>query len=255
MEHRITHHNRIIAATPDPYPSMDPTLKNQSNKTNISSKTTQKNPDFSTSSKPFCYLTNSFSRLNLYHNKAPTSQKHIRNPPTKDIHLQANAMIFSADSDSSKFPHVKPSKLMQPQQKTASRNDKDSRIKEEASKEIRKKSSKGGPLISKQKEVCKEEVNSKKLVLVKDTDVKNLQHQGHDAMRFSVSIGRRRSFCDSEVGLGSVLANCGVKVVSVDMPPFMQIHAVDFARKTYDSLEKFTAKALALTLKKVIANY
>ncbi|XP_057474937.1 uncharacterized protein LOC130763027 [Actinidia eriantha] len=41
-----------------------------------------------------------------------------------------------------------------------------------------------------------------------------------------------------------------VKVVSVDMPPLMQAHAVDSARKAHDSLEKFTSKALALTLKK-----
>ncbi|KAI3521706.1 hypothetical protein L1887_11178 [Cichorium endivia] len=51
------------------------------------------------------------------------------------------------------------------------------------------------------------------------------------------------------------LANClsfnGVEVVSVDMPPFMQIHVVDITRKTYDSLERFAAKTLVLTLKKV----
>ncbi|OMO86259.1 Dynein light chain, type 1/2 [Corchorus olitorius] len=64
------------------------------------------------------------------------------------------------------------------------------------------------------------------------------------------SLGRRRSFGGSQVELGDILANCGVKIVSVDMPPFMQIHAVDCARKTHDSLEKFTSKTLALTLKK-----
>ncbi|GAA0166658.1 hypothetical protein LIER_21766 [Lithospermum erythrorhizon] len=34
------------------------------------------------------------------------------------------------------------------------------------------------------------------------------------------------------------------------MPPFMQIHAVNCARKTHDSLEKFTARTLACTLKR-----
>lgn len=63
--------------------------------------------------------------------------------------------------------------------------------------------------------------------------------------------GRRRSFCSSKTELADFLSCNGVKVVSADMPPFMQIHAVDFARKTYDSLEKFTAKTLASTLKKV----
>ncbi|XP_044486123.1 uncharacterized protein LOC123211448 [Mangifera indica] len=254
MERHTPHHKRTIAATPDPKSSMDPTLKKHSNKTNISTKTShstsQKNPDSSTSSKPFYYMTNSFSRLNLYHNKVRSSQKHSINPPTKDIHLQAKALTVSADSDSSKFLLVKPSKLMQPQQKGASRYEKDGRIKEENSKEMMKKLSKGGPLNSKKKEVHKEEVYGKELVLVRDKDVKNLPHEGHDVKRVPVSLGRRRSFYGSQVELAGALANCGVKVVSVDMPPFMQIHAVDFARKTYDSLEKFTAKTLALTLKK-----
>lgn len=64
--------------------------------------------------------------------------------------------------------------------------------------------------------------------------------------------GRRRSFCSSKTELADFLSCNGVKVVSADMPPFMQIHAVDFARKTYDSLEKFTARTLASTLKKVL---
>lgn len=102
---------------------------------------------------------------------------------------------------------------------------------------------------------CEEGLESKKSVLVlKDKDAKkDLEHQVKDLKRVSVSVslGRRRSFCGSRVELADVLASCGVKIVSVDMPPFMQIHAVDRARKTYDSLEKFTAKTLALTLKKV----
>ncbi|PWA71586.1 hypothetical protein CTI12_AA279310 [Artemisia annua] len=65
---------------------------------------------------------------------------------------------------------------------------------------------------------------------------------------------RRRSFGSSSTSSKSELSDffaCnGVKVVSVDMPPYMQIHVVDVTRKTYDSLEKFTAKTLALTLKK-----
>ncbi|PON61033.1 Dynein light chain [Parasponia andersonii] len=61
---------------------------------------------------------------------------------------------------------------------------------------------------------------------------------------------RRRSFCGSHLELPDVFASNGVKVVSVDMPPFMQIHAVEFARKAHDSLEKFTSKTLACALKK-----
>nr|XP_027121842.1 dynein light chain LC6, flagellar outer arm-like [Coffea arabica] len=62
--------------------------------------------------------------------------------------------------------------------------------------------------------------------------------------------GRRTSFCCSRAELADFFCCAGVKVVAVDMPPFMQIHAVDCARKARDSLEKFTSKTLAFTLKK-----
>lgn len=62
--------------------------------------------------------------------------------------------------------------------------------------------------------------------------------------------GRRRSFCTSQLELADFFSCSGVKVVAVDMPPFMQIHAVNCARKAHDSLEKFTSKTLAFTLKK-----
>ncbi|XP_042045278.1 dynein light chain, cytoplasmic-like [Salvia splendens] len=62
--------------------------------------------------------------------------------------------------------------------------------------------------------------------------------------------GRRKSFCTSQAELADFLSCNGVKVVAVDMPPFMQIHAVNCARKAHDSLEMFTSKPLALTLKK-----
>lgn len=75
--------------------------------------------------------------------------------------------------------------------------------------------------------------------------------------RMSVSLapggggGRRRSFCGSQTDLRDVFAINGAKMVSVDMPPFMQIHAVNCARNALDSMEKFTSKTLALSLKKV----
>ncbi|KAK7347225.1 hypothetical protein VNO80_21752 [Phaseolus coccineus] len=62
--------------------------------------------------------------------------------------------------------------------------------------------------------------------------------------------GRRRSFCGSQTDLRDVFAINGAKMVSVDMPPFMQIHAVNCARNALDSMEKFTSKTLALSLKK-----
>ncbi|PWA45006.1 SBP-like protein [Artemisia annua] len=79
----------------------------------------------------------------------------------------------------------------------------------------------------------------------------------NEEMRTRLKIGygiRRRSFgCSLESEVSEFLVFNGVKVVAADMPPFMQVHAVDVTRKTHDSLEKFTAKTLALTLKKVSA--
>nr|GEV97540.1 putative dynein light chain, type 1/2 [Tanacetum cinerariifolium] len=77
---------------------------------------------------------------------------------------------------------------------------------------------------------------------------------GYELKKEALLLGRdrRRSFgsSSSKSELTDFFACNGVKVVSVDMPPYMQIHVVDVTRKTYDSLEKFTAKTLALTLKK-----
>ncbi|KGN63633.1 uncharacterized protein LOC101215824 [Cucumis sativus] len=93
-------------------------------------------------------------------------------------------------------------------------------------------------------------------ITAKEREMKQLlkEHE-HLTRRLSVSLsssrsGRRRSFYGSQIQLGDVFAKNGVKVVSADMPPFMQIHAVDCARKAHDSMEKFTSKSLALTLKK-----
>ncbi|KAK9684634.1 hypothetical protein RND81_10G221800 [Saponaria officinalis] len=61
---------------------------------------------------------------------------------------------------------------------------------------------------------------------------------------------RRKSIGEVKVDLGSFLISNGAKVMSADMPPFIQIHAVGFARKVKDSLEKFSSKTLASSLKK-----
>ncbi|KAF5191154.1 Dynein light chain [Thalictrum thalictroides] len=75
-----------------------------------------------------------------------------------------------------------------------------------------------------------------------------------EAKRVSISLisngGRRKSFCDSKIELNEFLFNASARIVAFDMPPFMQIHAVNVARKTHDSLEKLSSKILACTLKK-----
>lgn len=101
-----------------------------------------------------------------------------------------------------------------------------------------------------------------KLMMVDEDKMKGFQEMGEmRGGRNSLSSipptvngggGRRRSFCTSQLELADFFSCSGVKVVAVDMPPFMQIHAVNCARKAHDSLEKFTSKTLAFTLKKVI---
>nr|XP_043636814.1 uncharacterized protein LOC122607825 [Erigeron canadensis] len=108
------------------------------------------------------------------------------------------------------------------------------------------------PTTKKPQEMIEDDVEVKKYVnlkLIKDEQ----QQNGFDIKKQNMSMGmmRRKSFgSSSKAELNDFFACNGVKVVSADMPPYMQIHVVDVTRKTYDSLEKFTAKTLALTLKK-----
>ena len=73
----------------------------------------------------------------------------------------------------------------------------------------------------------------------------------HRVMKMAGGVIEKRSFCDAQMELANFLAKNSAKLVSADMHPFMKIHAVGLARKTKDSLEKFTSKSLALALKKV----
>nr|POF04753.1 dynein light chain, cytoplasmic [Quercus suber] len=172
-----------------------------------------------------------------------------------DTHLQAKALTVSVDS--SMFSLTKSNHLTRTT--IAPKLEKDStKARKEASKEKLKKELDNkkfhGVKVNEKKKETREELDVKRLSeKLKDVEMKDLQ-DCRESKRVSVSLavrgGRRRSFCDSQVDLADVLASNGVKVVSADMPPFMQIHAVDCARKAYDSMEKFTSKTLALTLKK-----
>ncbi|KAJ7945946.1 Dynein light chain [Quillaja saponaria] len=214
-------HRRILAA-PDLNPSsMDSTLTKHPKPTSFTANTSHQhpttNPDLKVPSNP-SFMVNHFSRLNL-NPRARTSQKPINHPQPpsdfKDIHLQAKAMSSSAIFDSSKSS-IKPN----PQNtKVSSKLGKQSK----PAKEI---------CIDKQKSM--KELERKKLYRV----IKNELKDGHEELNCK------------RVELLDVFATNGVKVVSADMPPFMQIHAFDCARKTFDSMEKFTSKTLALTLKK-----
>lgn len=77
----------------------------------------------------------------------------------------------------------------------------------------------------------------------------------HIEKNFAVAgmVEARKSVSHIET-LSSVIAYLQVKVLVSDMPSFMQVHAFRCARRTYDSLEKFSAKHIAHNIKKVCFN-
>ncbi|XP_031250991.1 uncharacterized protein LOC116108888 [Pistacia vera] len=60
----------------------------------------------------------------------------------------------------------------------------------------------------------------------------------------------RKSVSHVETNVASVIAFLQVKVLVSDMPGFMQAHAFRIARRTYDTLEKFSSKHIAFNIKK-----
>ncbi|KAL3825115.1 hypothetical protein ACJIZ3_021144 [Penstemon smallii] len=60
----------------------------------------------------------------------------------------------------------------------------------------------------------------------------------------------KRSSVSHVVNVSSAAALLQVKVLANDMPGFMQLHAFRCARTSYDSLEKFSSKHMAYTIKK-----
>ncbi|KAK6945073.1 Dynein light chain, type 1/2 [Dillenia turbinata] len=60
----------------------------------------------------------------------------------------------------------------------------------------------------------------------------------------------RKSLSYIETSLSSVVSMLQVRVLVSDMPGFMQVHAFRCARRTYDSMEKFSSKHMASTMKK-----
>ncbi|GAB2289219.1 hypothetical protein Dimus_023523 [Dionaea muscipula] len=76
---------------------------------------------------------------------------------------------------------------------------------------------------------------------------------------FHVEMGRESSVGHGKIKEAASLAYEAVelnqvKVLVTDMPGFMQVHAVRFARLTYDSMDKFSARLMACNLKKVRNN-
>jgi dynein light chain LC8-type len=61
----------------------------------------------------------------------------------------------------------------------------------------------------------------------------------------------RRSMPEMDINMKEVVAVLGVKVMAADMPPFMQLHAFRCAKRSHDSLDKFSSRQLAHDVKKV----
>ncbi|XP_024959056.1 uncharacterized protein LOC112500026 [Cynara cardunculus var. scolymus] len=73
-------------------------------------------------------------------------------------------------------------------------------------------------------------------------------------MEVGAVLGRRSAENRAEmvmINVGSMADLLHVRVLVTDMPAFMQVHAFRCARKTFDSLEKFSPKQIALNMKKV----
>ncbi|XP_038699433.1 uncharacterized protein LOC119996748 [Tripterygium wilfordii] len=86
---------------------------------------------------------------------------------------------------------------------------------------------------------------------VKEIRVQETDHGGDQRRRGAEEIVEaRKSVSHVETNLSSVAAFLQVKVLVTDMPGFMQVHAFRSARRTFDSLEKFSSKHMAYNIKK-----
>ncbi|OIT27616.1 PREDICTED: uncharacterized protein LOC109213709 [Nicotiana attenuata] len=245
---------------------MDPTLKKQPKPTPFSATISTTNskphhpPDPTTLPSPTVQnISTHFSKLYANHKILKSTPKGSsgghRHPPV-DTHLQAKTLAAATSSvfDSScsaltKSKSLHGSRYVAEGEKHSSVKDIDKAIVLHEKAEVKKIPHKE-----------KKEVDVKRALalLSKSQDSDQLKgfQQGGDKITnrpsFSLSMngGRRKSFSCSQTELANFFSCSGVKVVSVDMPPFMQIHAVDFARKAHDSLEKFSSKSLGFSLKK-----
>ncbi|KAL5729533.1 hypothetical protein ACHQM5_002471 [Ranunculus cassubicifolius] len=74
--------------------------------------------------------------------------------------------------------------------------------------------------------------------------------QEKEQVKELVAVEARKSVSHVETGLTSVASFLHVKVIAVDMPGYMQVHAFRCARRTYDTSENFSPKHMAYNIKK-----
>ncbi|KAK6795226.1 hypothetical protein RDI58_008679 [Solanum bulbocastanum] len=220
---------------------MDPTLKKQPKPTPFSA-TTNSKPHAPPDPNPTIQnISSHFSKLYANHKILKSGHRH---PPPVDTHLQAKTLAAASTAFDSSCSALTKSKSQHGRR--YAQKDVDKAIVLQEKGEIKK-------IPNKEKELKKEvDVKRALALLSKDQDseqLKGLQQRPSFSLTMNGG-GRRKSFCCSQTELADFFSCSGVKVVSVDMKPFMQIHAVDFARKAHDSLEKFSSKSLGFSLKK-----
>ncbi|KAE9601461.1 hypothetical protein Lal_00023738 [Lupinus albus] len=185
-------------------------------------------------------LSNSQKHKQKHQQQSQTKQKHQQphHPLLVDTRFQARAMSTSAIVEPSKYSSLKPNP------------EKERTTMKRALRDNKPRSKVQGLLKN-------EKIDFHNKKMVEDVKIEKSHDDDDDddvIKRSSVSMApsgvRRISFSGSQVDLRDAFAINGVKMVSADMAPFMQIHAVDCARKALDSMEKFTSKTLALSLKK-----
>lgn len=180
----------------------------------------------------------------------------------KDKFLQAMALNKSADFEATKFsPCSGAARQGKGNQEVGRRGRK---TKGDCAAKVKKSAGEGGAVEKEESKVkaSRDGIDAVKFasLSLEEKESRKGPEEGADGGRrnstssavavAAASGRRRRSFGGVEVELSDVFASSGVRVVAVDMPPFMQIHAVECARKASDSLEKFSCRALASTLKK-----
>ncbi|KAI3429971.1 uncharacterized protein J3R85_008473 [Psidium guajava] len=256
MAHRTKHRRDLAAA--EVQTRAQPTLEKHPKQALITTAIAKvKDPDPAIPSKPF----------DIPRTAIPQKPANFSSTPAKDILLQAKALNKSADFESSRFSscsvRAKQGKGNQEVGKRGKKTKSDCTVK--VKKLVAREWEDGdGGARAVEKERSEVKVSRDGIDMVKfaslsveeEKELRKCHEEAVDGARRNstssmVASGRRRrSFGGAQVELGDVFASSGVRVVAVDMPPFMQIHAVDCARKASDSLEKFSCKALALTLKK-----
>ncbi|XP_009789179.1 uncharacterized protein LOC107809772 [Nicotiana tabacum] len=255
MAHNTTHRRTLTTSDHKPktsiFISMDPTLKRRPKPNPFTSKTCPPHPHYCVPSNTIDNISNQFSQLYANHKVLKSSLKHPsgHSYSSDDNHLKVKSWTDSAAFDSSCTALTKSKNQHGSSKERKSVNecynkdrDIDKKIVVQKKEAIKKVSFHKGKEFHKELDVKRALIN-----LSRSQESERLK--GVDEIKNQYLL-RRKSFCSSRIELADFFSCNGVKVVSVDMPPFMQIHVVNCARKTHDSLEKFTSKALALTLKK-----